>query len=112
MLFEGDPTADADHDGVPAILEYLHGTSDSDPDAGPGLMEASPAGQTWFTVTFPRRLGTDSARAFVESSTDLRTWNRATPLSAEPPINGIRRETWGTPTAGRPSLFLRLRAEW
>lgn len=110
--FDGDPLADADHDGVPSILEYLHGTSDSDPTAGPGLMEASPAGQAWFTLSFPRRLGTDSARAFVESSTDLRTWNRATQLSADPPINGIRRETWGTPTAGRPSLFLRLRAEW
>lgn len=110
--FTGDPLADTDHDGVPAILEYLHGTSDSDPAVGPDLLVAGEPGQPWFTITFPRRPGTDAVRAWVESSTDLRDWSRATPLVAGNGPDGIRRETWGAPTTSRPNLFLRLRAEW
>lgn len=110
--FTGDPLADTDRDGVPAILEYVHGTSDADPAAGPGLVTAGPAGQPWFTLSYPRRLGTDAARVWVEASTDLRTWSPATPLASDPPVDNVRRETWGTPTTGRPTQFLRMRVEW
>lgn len=112
LPFTGDPIADADHDGVPAILEYVLGTSDADPAVGPGLIQAGPVGGLWFTLSYPRRLGTEDARIRVESSTDLNTWSAAIPLAADPPIDGIRRETWGAPTSGRPTQFLRLRVEW
>ena len=42
----------------------------------------------------------------------LNIWSAAIPLAADPPIDGIRRETWGAPTTGRPTQFLRLRVEW
>ncbi len=110
--FSGDPLADLDHDGVPAILEYVFGSSDTDPASGPGLVRAGPVIPDWITLEFPHRPGTDSAIATVEYSPDLRSWLPATRLSIEPQSEGILREVWGVPTLDRPTLFLRLHVQW
>lgn len=110
--FSGDPLADLDQDGVPAILEYVFGSSDTDPASGPGLVRAGPVVPDWITLEFPHRPGTDSAIATVEYSPDLRSWLPATRLLIEPQPNGIQREAWGVPILDRPTLFLRLHVQW
>jgi hypothetical protein len=110
--FSGDPLADLDHDGVPAILEYVFGSSDTDPASGPGLVRAGPVIPDWITLEFPHRPGTDSAIDTVVFYPDLRLWLPATPLLIVPQTNGIQREVWGVPTLDRPTLFLRLHIQW
>jgi len=107
--FQGIPTADLDGDGLPAVLEYALGTSDTDPSSGPGALAANVDASGNFTITFPRNLQADEVTLLAEASEDLFTWSRAALLASENSGAGIARETWGVQAAGKPAVFLRLR---
>jgi hypothetical protein len=69
---ETDPASDSDHDGWPAVFEYVLGgdpqSPGSDMSVGIEFDEFGP------TLTFQRRTGTDDVALTVESSLDLITW--------------------------------------
>ena len=67
--------ADADGDGLPALLEYLLATSDTAPT--PAAVIASRTSDGRATLIFPRRLSADDVGYFVESSANLATWTNA-----------------------------------
>ncbi|MGK0184670.1 MAG: hypothetical protein ACI9R3_000444 [Verrucomicrobiales bacterium] len=87
IAFVGDPAIDADGDQLNALAEYAFGTSDSHPDSSGGLIWAS---IDLFTdnmtgdrrprleLSFPWRVGADSANYAIETSSDLETWTDAT----------------------------------
>lgn len=110
VAFIGEPGADLDGDGLPALIEYAAGTSDSDASAGAGSWTAGVSPDGWYTLAFRRRLGTDEARLQVEESQDLVRWSPVDRRSYVVTAPGWGMETWGTPAAGRGVVFLRLAA--
>ncbi len=106
-VFVGDPMADADHDGVPALLEYAMGTSDNDAGQGPHMAQGGIDGEGWFTLTLPRSLAADDVRIRVEVSDDLQLWSPAVPRVRRVTGEGQGLETWGTPPSARRAVFLR-----
>ncbi len=106
--FAGDPAEDRDADGFPAIVEYALGTSDTDPAAGLGAVEASVLLDGTLTLSFPRNVLADDAPLTCEASMDLSTWFPAGFLRSEPIDSSRSRETWGIRIPGQPALFLRL----
>jgi hypothetical protein len=108
--FSGDPAADVDGDGWPAVLEYALGTSDTDPSSGPGALTAGLDAFGNFTLTFPRNLHADDVTLVIEASEDLFVWYEAGLIASEYVGGGIARETWGVQALGKPAVFLRLRA--
>lgn len=87
ISFVGDPAVDADGDKLTAFTEFAFGTSDDHPDSGASLIHAT---IDLFTddmtgdrrprleLSFPWRVGVDSATYAIETSTDLITWTDAT----------------------------------
>ncbi len=108
-LFTGDPLADADADGLPALLEYALGTSDTDPLSGLGTVVAGFDLAGNFAVTFPRNLRADDVLITAEISTDLAAWSPASLLATRTIAVGVAAETWGSSITGRDALFIRLR---
>lgn len=104
----GNPLADADQDGTPAVVEHALGTSDNDPLSGPGSVTTQITGDGMFTLTFPRRLAADDFRLVVESSSDLAQWGEASFLSSRPIGPGLVEETWGVPLEPAGARFVRL----
>ena len=77
VRFSGIATGDVDADGLPAIVEYVLGTSDGSP-GGFGfqpVMGTDGTGARIVDVTLLRRLNADDATFRLESSSDLTTWN-------------------------------------
>ncbi len=109
VAFVGEPGADADHDGVPALLEFAFGTSDLDPASGPGAVTIGFDAEQRFTITFPHRLGADGLSVSVEASADLTDWFPATLLAVTPSGGRTRWETWGVLAAAHEAQFLRIR---
>ncbi len=109
--FLGDPLADADQDGLPALLEYALGTSDLDPDAGPNPLAPAFEPDGTFAASFPRRVAADDLRLVVEASYDLLAWFPAQRRQSRIVAPGLARETWGVQAPGRVAAFLRLRVE-
>jgi hypothetical protein len=72
LHFTGNPLADAESDGLIALLEYAMGTSDSAADSSPAV--------TWQNgapvLTFTQQLAADDAELILETSTDLATWQQ------------------------------------
>jgi len=93
VIFTGDPNADADHDGLNALLEHAFGTSDS----APGLTEISavtgPDG--FMTFEYTRNAAADDVICEVQLSTDLSTWESSAfnTLSDVPLGDGTSRVT-------------------
>jgi hypothetical protein len=108
--FSGNPSADVDGDGWPAVLEYALGTSDTDPSSGPGALTAGFDALGDFTLSFSRNLRADDVALVVDASEDLLAWYEARLIATENIGEGIARETWGVQALGRPAIFLRLRA--
>ena len=107
--FLGDPTADADQDGLPALLEHALGSSDTDAASGPGALASTFVVGSGFTLTLSRNLRAADVALDVEFSTDLEFWRPASLSSTRPAGAGIATETWAVADSGQVALFLRLR---
>ena len=107
--FAGSPLADADADGLPALIEHFLATSDTNPESGISTVIPGRTADGRTTLTFPRRLSADDLVCAVEVSTDLLTWQADAARTAHVNLgNGIAMETWTASTAASPQ-FLRIR---
>ena len=124
VAFTGDPTADSDGDGYPALIEYLLGTSDSDGRSGSSALAAFPQSFTvngvaadYLTLTLTRHPAADSAIGTVEASSDITTWfadaAHVVLVNRERTGTGAISETWraALPITPGENQFLRLRAQ-
>jgi hypothetical protein len=109
LKFLGDPKADADQDGMAALLEYALGTSDADAQSGPNSIQAEFATGTQAQLRFRRQAGTDDVQVQVESTVDLVDWSPARKTSALPNASGQLDEVWTATDPGLGAFFLRLR---
>lgn len=101
--FTGNPTADADGDGLPALVEFLFGGSDLAPNSNPMRLALD---GNFAELSFPRASGTESVKVRLESSTDLRAWSSDAFALTESKAT----EKWRSkaPLAAGGSLFVRL----
>lgn len=111
VTFSGSALADADHDGLPALLEYVFGTSETVTTATPWTFGKDAQGR-WL-LTFPRVVNADDAALTIESATDVTgPWSAANATLFNSSLNGtISTETWQiTVPAGGAGFFVRLKA--
>ena len=112
VAFHGDPQADQDGDGAPALVEYFLGTSDADPQSGRGAgatLRTGPDGGLMFSIA--HSLSADQAEFFWESSEDLTAWTQVT---AWPPPESVALGdqellTWSAAPETGVKRFYRLR---
>ncbi len=76
LRFTGNPSDDADHDGLTRLMEYVLGTS----DAAPNTVDLSPtrgeeAGEPFIEVTVTRQLNADDASFTPQWATNLSNWS-------------------------------------
>lgn len=109
VLLAGDPNADADLDGLTALLEHAFGTSDLDPASGPGALSFEPGSAAGFVLRFPRNLRADDVELSAEASSDLAAWEPAFRADAVARGDGTATETWVVPDQGQTAVFLRVR---
>ncbi len=86
--FSGDPDADLDGDGLSAFAEHALGTSDLDPNAGPGALRFGGDGAGGWILHLPLSLTATDTRAVLEFSSDMQTWD-ADPGAAELLSSGV-----------------------
>ena len=72
--FTGNPSTDADSDGLNALLEYALGTSDANNPAGLNAWSLTPGPAGTYTFTYQRSIAADDLVRTVELSTDLIAW--------------------------------------
>ena len=116
LAFTGNPTADADADGLSALLEYVLGSSDTipgDPAGGLVVGPVSPetAGVEGFLVSFQHNLAADGAPLELHLSTDLVSWSVASAELVSRDQTGTQAfETWRVraPSGSPRSVWLRL----
>ncbi|MSU33740.1 MAG: hypothetical protein EXS36_01235 [Pedosphaera sp.] len=105
--FHGVATDDSDGDGVPAIIEYIFGTSDLIKFTGPGPLIPSVSKEGCIDITLPHDLDAADGAVVIETSADLRTWILASPLNRTA-ASGAVLETWRARSIG-PNVFARLK---
>jgi hypothetical protein len=137
VVFSGDPSADADGDGLNAFIEHAIGTSDTTPNLSTGTADAAgtrieltPDGHLLIHGT--RNLAADDVVVQAEMSADLTAWSPAgMALVSEGPAGpGTSGLTWrslqpvgprafarihfhrGEPAAGRPGSATASLAGW
>lgn len=109
VMFTGVATADEDNDGVNALLEFIFGTSDTDPgEVGCGLRSE---GRT--NLKFQRRAGVVGVDVQIEVSTDMISWvpgNDSMFLTGQTDAGpGLIEETYEITLVGQ-QLFFRVKA--
>ena len=110
--FTGDPAADLDGDGRPALLEHALGTSDlqANPGAGFEFMHA-PEGALMFSYQYS--LAADDTLVVLEISTDLENWQTAPSdwaiVARENLGDGLALATIAVPSSAPNKAFIRLR---
>ncbi|MCU0749794.1 MAG: lamin tail domain-containing protein [Akkermansiaceae bacterium] len=107
--FVGITTADADFDGVPALVEYALGTSDTNRSSSGIVSSRGLDGH--ITVTLTRNLAADDAVCVLESSENLSQWNEGFTILSETPTGDgtvIIMARSNEPMNG--NFFLRLKA--
>lgn len=115
-LAPGTESQDLDGDGIPALMEYAMGSSDTVPGAASiGTSRgSSDDGTPFLEVTFPRQTNAEDASLSPESSADLTTWSASgwTWQESTAGTNGSVTERWRLtgPDAARIPLFLRVKA--
>ena len=113
ITFTGLATADADADGLNALLEYALGTSDTNNATGPTAytITREPAGTLLFS--HQRVLAADDITYTLQATTDLTAaWSPANAalVNSTPVAAGIVSDTWRiTPPVGAGKFFVRLR---
>jgi hypothetical protein len=117
-LFAGDPAADVDGDGTPALVEFLTGSDDVDPaDAAnrPQLTWVVIGLDRYPALSYARRPYLEGIRETLQISPDLVEWSdlpavneSAGPAGPDGRQPVLLRST--LPAAGEPRQFLRLRA--
>jgi hypothetical protein len=110
--FTGVPTADLDRDGIPAIIEYFSGTSDSQSGSNdPPSLSTTDA----LLFSFTRDPETYGITSTIEQSSTLGAWDQAPAgavlISREALPNNLVRETYrlATTPITDPNIFIRLR---
>lgn len=116
-IFAGDPAADADHDGTPALAEFLTGGDDFNPaDTAnrPRFGWVTVGDSVYPSLSYGRRPYVDGVREWLQVSSDLIEWTDvpfANEATGPPDISGripvLLRAT--TPAANTSRFFLRLR---
>ncbi len=110
--FTGQPNLDADGDGLPALLEYAFGTSDTIPNAAPLTIATDAAG-----ILLSARLGLGADRVTVspQRSADSTHWTSESPgfvlLSTINNGDGTVTLQWLAPSDGAARQYFRLKAE-
>ncbi|MDA7888765.1 CotH kinase family protein, partial [Akkermansiaceae bacterium] len=113
LSFTGNPTTDADRDGLNAFAEYAYGTDDLVADGS--ILTTNVDANGRFNISFPKNLAADDALVVVEVSTDMSTWTvagDALELGTETHNgDGTSTFTLRTPNAavGEAKFFVRLR---
>jgi hypothetical protein len=117
-VFTGDPAADLDGDGIPALLEFALGGSDShsgDRDRLPRLEWWTSGGLSFPALAFSRPHGIEGIYYILQTSGDLFTWSDHDPVNhaaGPPPAGGEVPQLYRSPAAGAtPRQFLRLKVE-
>ncbi len=115
LRFTGNPADDADKDGLPRLMEYLLGTSDSVPntlDLAP-VRGITPGGEPYIEITITRLAHADDVSFEPQYATDLTAWSGAglTLQNSVPGAGGAVTETWrltgGAASGGRVQLRCR-----
>lgn len=119
----GSPTADADHDGLSVLLEYVFGTSDSTPDLN-ALPVAAVENFTiagtptpFLTFTALAAPGADAVTTMAEFSTNLTTWDSSSAsivyLGETTDLGGITTRKWRAAVSYTPGAhqFFRLHVQ-
>lgn len=106
--FSGVIGADADHDGLPALVEYALGTRDDDPGSGPQAIGFGMDGAGRFFVSFTRNLRADDVLLTAEASLDLISWFPATLLGTYSSSLDTATETWGIHVTSGSTAFLKI----
>lgn len=121
--FTGDPHADRDQDGMPALLEYALDTSDTDVSSGSNLFKweiraATDPSQrgTFVYFSFPRHTQRREVILTLQTSTDLVQWSDETYLiflEEQTVSQNLVRVVYRSlhPLQRLPKLFIRLKAE-
>ena len=108
--FAGEPSADADGDGLGQLIEFATGTSDQTPSASPTRLEPGADGSQVFT--FRRNLAASGIRYVVESSRDLTSWEPDGELLGETNLgDGTATVRYGLGGASSPRRYVRLRVD-
>jgi hypothetical protein len=112
--FVGDPLADADGDGLTALLEYALGTPDTDANQGSGVVSLSqdPGNDDALLFQFQVNGAASDVAFHVEGSDHLANWvDAGAELISDLPdaIGGTRTRTYSVPRSGKRNLFVRLR---
>ena len=115
-LTPGSEFTDADKDGIPALLEYASGSSDSSPGRlALSTSQGSLPGNIPFTeIVFPHASAAEDATLLPESSSNLSSWSSSgwSLIESTPSPSGPASERWRLihPGPSPSPLFIRLRA--
>lgn len=111
--FGGHPDEDRDGDGIPALLEFLLGSSDTRSDSLSNFFAAhpTPSGDTELRLTFSLA-NRDMESPVMEFSDDLQSWSNvaSVPLVEEYLPEGRVRYRWTLPTPQPAIRFFRIKA--
>ena len=104
-----DPDADEDGDGMPALLEFLFGTSDSIAGGSPIKIQLATDGD--LLIEFPRDAGAEGLAIGFESSSDLATWRSEAGILEKVTLSPEPSEQWRLGSGSADRRFLRICVE-